>query len=129
MHRAFAVHKLNSRGFSKAERLANLFDRTWAMVREICGGENRLDTVEMSRANEHMELASFYSKKAMASQPENQDMGEEELAKDPFCGDANETAAGYSMLRDFTTHDLELELKRRTEPATTQTSPGRRNRL
>lgn len=75
VNREFRVHKLNSLGMDRTEHLAEIFDNLLSQV---------LDTVSTSRAipalsgreialvRTHLELASFYAKKAMAQVPENQ---------------------------------------------------------
>ena len=64
----FRVHRLNEAGLSKAEKLANCFTQLVESIDEIVPGGSR----EKLLAREHLELASFYSKKAMASLPGNQ---------------------------------------------------------
>lgn len=62
MRKEFQVHMLNEQGKIKAVDLANLFAHCLDEVEKICGEEGR----EMALVRTHMELASFYSKKAMA---------------------------------------------------------------
>jgi hypothetical protein len=65
----FKVHMLNEEGKKKAATLASNFDSLLQEVEEIVGsGPSR----EMSCVKTHLELASFYAKKAMAMKPQNQ---------------------------------------------------------
>ena len=60
---------LNEAGLAKADKLANCFTQLKEAIDEICGtGISR----EKLLANTHLELASFYSKKAMALLQVNQ---------------------------------------------------------
>jgi len=121
MHRAFEVHKLNDRGMRKAVRLAQTFDTQLALVHEILGvQELGLTSVYIDRCEEHLELASFYAKKELASQPGIQDHGAEfgRPGSHITVGDqpANEATASerpVPPLELYTTAALELELQRR----------------
>ena len=64
----FRVHRLNEQGLSKADRLANGFSMVKGLVDEIAPQASR----ERSLAYTHLELASFYAKKAMAMIETNQ---------------------------------------------------------
>jgi hypothetical protein len=64
----FKVHILNQCGIGKAGELALVFESCLDAVEGISGTEGR----EMALVRTHMELASFYAKKAMAGRPENQ---------------------------------------------------------
>lgn len=102
MDPAFEVHKLNERGMKKAERLAAAFDTHLAIVKEIVGESDPRPfdetlsigrTVQrqsslflMMRATEHLELASFYTKKCLAQKIENQ-LGPVEEAGKRFVAD------------------------------------------
>lgn len=65
----FQVHLLNDEGKEKANQLAQTFNECLQKVAEIIG-----PTVSREQAlvRTHMELASFYSKKAMAQNPAHQ---------------------------------------------------------
>lgn len=65
----FQVHRLNQEGLLKAEKLANEFEDCLIRVSEIVGPT---PSREASLMRTHMELASFYAKKSMASNPANQ---------------------------------------------------------
>lgn len=64
----FQVHKLNAKGFEKAGRLADVFDHALREVVALDPASGR----ELALVRTHLELACFYSKKAIATQPENQ---------------------------------------------------------
>lgn len=64
----FRVHILNDGGIQKAKDLAAAFDNLLDQLLTIVPAPCR----EMSLVRTHLELASFFSKKAMASVPENQ---------------------------------------------------------
>jgi hypothetical protein len=67
LHKAFEVHKLNDEGFRRAKELAEEFDVFLSRLERICHRqEGNLHTSEFSRAVQHLELASFYSKKTIA---------------------------------------------------------------
>lgn len=67
MHKAFEVHKLNDEGFRRAKELAEEFDVFLSRLERICHRQEwNLHTSEFSRAVQHLELASFYSKKTIA---------------------------------------------------------------
>ncbi len=63
----FQVHLLNEAGKTKAMDIADAFTKLLDDIEQICGTEGR----EIALVRTHMELASFYAKKAMASQPLN----------------------------------------------------------
>lgn len=65
----FEVHKLNDVGFAKARELQNLFEKFRNDVMEITSGGSR----ETSLFTTHLEIASFYAKRAMAMKPDNHD--------------------------------------------------------
>lgn len=76
MNREFEVHILNLGGIRKAKELAAKFDE---LLNTLTGQglpelalASAAPSREMSLVRTHLELASFYSKKAMASLPENQ---------------------------------------------------------
>lgn len=64
----FEVHMLNEDGISKARDLAASFDTLLEEVLLINPSPSR----EMSIVRTHLEIASFFAKRAMANQPENQ---------------------------------------------------------
>jgi hypothetical protein len=64
----FAVHMLNDEGKQKATALARLFTDLLNGVEDISGTAGR----EVALVRTHLELASYYAKRAMASRPENQ---------------------------------------------------------
>ncbi len=68
MHDAFKVHKLNKEGMGKAKLIAKAYDDLVEALYLTCPGGR-----EWSLAMEHLELACFFAKKAMATQKENQD--------------------------------------------------------
>lgn len=65
----FQVHKLNEDGLAKATQLANSFDNCLMQVQGVIGSS---PSRELALVRTHMELASFYAKKAMAINPANQ---------------------------------------------------------
>ena len=67
MHKEFAVHKLNEFGMEKAQAIATSFD---VLIDDLIGlcPESR----ELSIAKTKLEEACFFAKKAMASNPANQ---------------------------------------------------------
>jgi len=67
MHNEFTFHLLNDAGKEKATKIALAFDRLLTELEEIVPGTSR----EMSLTRTHLEIASFFAKKAMASKPEN----------------------------------------------------------
>jgi hypothetical protein len=130
MHRAFEVHKLNDCGMRKAERLAGVFDTHLPLVREIVGAENILPFATLfNRCEEHLELASFYAKKFLASQPENQHIdiapgvvyaGQVPGAGEKYNSPQNSVAAATPRadrydLTYFTNAELRDELNRRNK--------------
>lgn len=78
-HKEFEVHLLNSDGIAKAQRLAEVFDEMLTRIEVLTtrprgdillpGGSNGR---EMAIVRTHLEIASFFAKKAMAILPENQ---------------------------------------------------------
>lgn len=64
----FEVHILNEDGIAKAKDLAASFDTLLEEVLLINPSPSR----EMSIVRTHLEIASFFAKKAMANQTENQ---------------------------------------------------------
>lgn len=114
MNAAFEVHKLNSRGMAKAQRLASAFDTHLSIVQEIVGEVDRpfdeslsigrtmareSSTFLMMRSTEHLELASFYAKKCLAQKLENQDFEHGVLLKEPIAG--RETQEAESPVSAF----------------------------
>ena len=69
MSKLFQVHRLNEIGMRKAENLARTFDSVLAVV-EGYAPEGR----ELSIIKTKLEEASFFAKKAMAMQEENQEI-------------------------------------------------------
>lgn len=67
MNKEFEVHMLNDVGKSKAKAIAEAFDACLTALLAISPAPSR----EMSIARTKLEEASFFAKKAMASQPEN----------------------------------------------------------
>ena len=65
----FKVHMLNEKGKHKASELAEEFSQLLNNVESICGSAGR----ELALVRTHLEQAAFYAKRAMASQPENQE--------------------------------------------------------
>jgi hypothetical protein len=127
MHKAFEVHKLNDQGMRKAERLAGVFDTHLSLVREIAGGRGSVHTMLLSKCEDHLELASFYAKKFLAMQPENQhiDVAPGEIyagtvasVADKYDSPQNSVAAATPRadrfdLTYFTNAELRSELNRR----------------
>lgn len=68
----FQVHKLNKEGFEKAELLAGLFDDLLTGMEKL----NLRDGRELALSRTHLEEACFFAKKALASNPANQDLGD-----------------------------------------------------
>ena len=66
----FQVHLLNDEGIAKANELATAFDDLLEGVKSITP-EGR----ELALVKTHLEIASFYAKKGMASDPKNQKAG------------------------------------------------------
>ena len=66
MNREFAVHMLNEDGKRKAKAIAEAFDRCLDDLVRICPGGR-----EMAICRTKLEEASFFAKKAMASDPSN----------------------------------------------------------
>ncbi len=64
----FAVHKLNENGKMKAGIIANSFSELLDTLEAWAGKDGR----EMSIVRTKLEEASFFAKKAMAIQPDNQ---------------------------------------------------------
>jgi hypothetical protein len=78
VNKEFEVHILNETGIQKARTLAAKFDN---LLDELTGAKSaggfsalasRFPSREMSLVRTHLELASFYAKKAMAQDEENQ---------------------------------------------------------
>lgn len=79
MNKEFQVHILNERGIVKARNLAANFDNLLTSVLEEIFrspadqiASNYSNGREVALVRTHLELASFYAKKAMAMIPENQ---------------------------------------------------------
>lgn len=66
----FRVHILNEQGIEKAQKLANAFDDLFDHLERLVGAG--VNSREFSLVKTKLEEASFFAKKAMASQPENQ---------------------------------------------------------
>lgn len=64
----FAVHMLNTEGKEKAQHIAANFDALLNALESLCGSDGR----EMAIVKTKLEEACFFAKKAMASNPENQ---------------------------------------------------------
>jgi hypothetical protein len=64
----FKVHMLNEQGKAKADSLARIFSVALDAVESATGTDGR----EVALVRTHLQLASFYAKRAMASRPENQ---------------------------------------------------------
>lgn len=85
MDSLFKVHRLNDRGMDKAKYLAEAFDVLLNGVIAVASHEPNKEGVllahstnsysgrEIALVKTHLELASFYAKKAMAQLPENQE--------------------------------------------------------
>lgn len=83
MNSLFKVHKLNAEGMQKALALAEEFDALLEEVLPLISHDDTKGGVLIIDANSyysgreialfktHLELASFYAKKALAQQPEN----------------------------------------------------------
>jgi hypothetical protein len=76
IRREFEVHLLNADGIAKAGSMAAAFTALLNHVEMLASprpdpGLPR-GARELALVRTHLELASFYAKKAMASQPENQ---------------------------------------------------------
>jgi hypothetical protein len=116
MHRAFKVNLLNPGGIAKAGRLANLFDNTLGLLAEITGENPVIYASFQGRPFQecvkHLELASFYAKKAMAEKLENQTTAWTKDACD-VTQPAGEEGVPF-FLSGVTRHQLEAELKRRS---------------
>lgn len=67
MNKEFSVHMLNDEGKKKACRIAEIFDTALEGLKEHCP-----DGREMSLVRTKLEEASFFAKKSMAQQEENQ---------------------------------------------------------
>jgi hypothetical protein len=82
MNPEFEVHILNPAAIEKAKELASVFDKALNDVLAIIERPGTSGSITLPRAamngrfvalvKTHMELASFYAKKAMAVLPENQ---------------------------------------------------------
>lgn len=69
MRDEFAVHMLNESGKAKAGLLATHFSTLLDSIEKLLGGEQ---SRELSIVRTKLEEASFFAKKAMARQYENQ---------------------------------------------------------
>jgi len=75
MNTLFTVHRLNPDGLHKADDLADAFNCILEVIEKVIGSgpiSSGSGARELACAKTHLELASFYSKKAMAMQKENQ---------------------------------------------------------
>ena len=68
MHESFKVHMLNDRGKEKARRIAEGFDELLTDLQQVCPEGRSLSIVRTK-----LEEACFFAKRAMASEPENQE--------------------------------------------------------
>lgn len=85
MDKLFEVHKLNEVGLRKATKIAHAFDILLSEIDDLTkkdtneGGILIADPTsayagrERALVRTHLELASFYAKKAIAQLPENQE--------------------------------------------------------
>lgn len=64
----FKVHLLNEDGIRKANELACVFTGALDALEGLCGKDGR----EMALVRTHLQDASFWAKRAMATRPENQ---------------------------------------------------------
>lgn len=90
VNKEFRVHRLNETGMAKAEYLAEIFDA--ALTQSLAAIEhdpakggiliadftNSYSGREIALVRTHLELASFYAKKAMSQLPENNTIVQEE---------------------------------------------------
>lgn len=67
----FKVHVLNDAGMTKATEVAGAFSEALDKLETLCGKDGR----EMALVRTHLQDASFWAKRAMASKPENQKTG------------------------------------------------------
>ena len=67
MHSEFEVHILNQSGIAKAKEIASTFDALLTVLDALCPSCREYSIVKTK-----LEEASFYAKKAMAKQSENQ---------------------------------------------------------
>lgn len=65
----FTVHKLNPTGMQKAVDLARQFSKLLDEVEASSGSDGR----DIALVKTHLQLASFYAKRAMATRKENQE--------------------------------------------------------
>ena len=68
VRKEFQVHRLNEQGLAKADSLASVFSEALDKIEGLAGSDGR----EMVIVRTKMEEASYYSKRAMAQRPENQ---------------------------------------------------------
>lgn len=68
MNKEFQVHMLNDQGKAKAKQIAEAFDECLSKLLEVCPNGR-----ELSITRTKLEEASFFAKKAMASDPTNGD--------------------------------------------------------
>lgn len=64
----FAVHKLNERGFLLANQLAGVFTGALNELERLAGKDGR----EMAIVRTKLQEASYFAKRAIAVNPENQ---------------------------------------------------------
>jgi hypothetical protein len=69
MNKEFEVHRLTRAGLIKADAIALAFDDLLEDLKMWC----KEDTREFSIVKTKLEEASFFAKKSMAEQPENQE--------------------------------------------------------
>lgn len=82
MHKEFEVHILNTEGIAKAKQLAEVFDETLTEIetlipfghalRPSLDGQPQSNGRELALVRTHLEIASFYAKKALAIHADNQ---------------------------------------------------------
>lgn len=68
-HPAFEVHKVNGAGWHNAQRIAGAFNALVEQLTPMTSASPREHAIVMTK----LEEACFFAKKAMASQPANQD--------------------------------------------------------
>lgn len=79
VNKEFRVHRLNATGMAKAEYLAEVFDGALTNILKTVApapsssSQTPPNGREIALVRTHLELASFYAKKAMAQLPENQE--------------------------------------------------------
>lgn len=69
MHPNFAHHRLNPTGLVNAAQIAEVYDGLLRQLQALGCADGR----EFALAKTHLEIACFYSKKAMATRPDMQE--------------------------------------------------------